>query len=115
MEELLFDDGQVANATLADYLLPAIRDVPRPTITLLEGSEGAEIHGLGEAALPPVMPAIANAVARATGVQLRRTPLTPEAVLRGLREGFDGPAGSGPEGGAGGAREVTEMRQGAGA
>jgi CO/xanthine dehydrogenase Mo-binding subunit len=121
MEELLFDDGQVANATLADYLLPAIRDVPSPTITLLEGAPGAEIHGLGEAALPPVMPAIANAVARATGVQVRRTPLSPEVVLRGLREGsvgaegLAGPVSPEPEHEAGGGREVLAVRHEAGA
>ena len=85
----MFEDGQVANATLADYLLPGIQDVPAPSMTLLEGGPDAEIHGLGEASLPPVMAAIANAVARATGVQLARPPVTPEAVLRGLREGAD--------------------------
>ena len=29
MEELVFQQGQLANATLADYLLPAVRDVPQ--------------------------------------------------------------------------------------
>ena len=86
-EQLIFDAGQVTNGSLAEYMLPGMHDLPDPTMTILEGELGAEIHGLGEAALPPVMPAIANAVARATGVQLVRPPITAEAVLRGLRQG----------------------------
>ncbi len=44
---------------------------------------------MGETSLPAVVPAIANAVARATGLDLRTLPLTPESVLRGLRERGD--------------------------
>lgn len=84
-EAMQFDSGQLANASLADYMVAAAPDVPAPTITLLEGGPDAEIHGAGEAALPPVMPAIANAIARATGVQLLAAPVTAEGVLRGLR------------------------------
>jgi CO/xanthine dehydrogenase Mo-binding subunit len=85
-EQLLFDGGQLANATLADYLVPSIRDLPANlTTTILEDEDPHEIHGLGEAAHPPVMPAIANAVARATGIHLRTLPITPEAVLRAVR------------------------------
>ena len=36
------------------------------------------------------MPAIGNAVARATGVRIIDLPITPEKILRGLRE-LDGP------------------------
>jgi CO/xanthine dehydrogenase Mo-binding subunit len=86
-EQLIFDGGQLANGTLADYLIPSVRDLPREmSRTILEDQEPHEIHGLGEAAMPPVTPAIGNAVARATGIRLTSLPITPEAVLRGLRE-----------------------------
>ena len=89
-EQLVFDGGQLANGSLADYLVTGLRDLPRETTrTILEDDEPHEIHGMGEAALPPVMPAIANAVARATGLDLRTLPLTPESVLRGLTERGD--------------------------
>jgi CO/xanthine dehydrogenase Mo-binding subunit len=91
-EELRFDGGQLANGTLADYLIPSIRDLPlESTRTILEDADPHEIHGLGEAALPPVGPAIGNAVARATGLRLTALPITPEAVLRGLRGDPAGP------------------------
>jgi CO/xanthine dehydrogenase Mo-binding subunit len=41
---------------------------------------------MGEGGLLPVAPAIANAVARATGVRIRDLPLTPERVWTALRE-----------------------------
>jgi CO/xanthine dehydrogenase Mo-binding subunit len=85
-EQLHFDGGQLANGSLADYLIPSIRDLPADaTRTILEDAEPHEIHGLGEAALPPVGPAIGNAVARATGIRLTTLPITPEIILRGLR------------------------------
>jgi CO/xanthine dehydrogenase Mo-binding subunit len=99
-EQLVFEGGQLANATLADYLIPGIRDLPAElSSTILEDAEPHEIHGLGEGAHPPVMPAIANAVARATGAQFRSLPLTPEAVLRALGE--RSPAGATPSDRAG--------------
>ncbi len=39
--------------------------------------------------MTPIAPAIANAVAEATGVRLRRLPMTPERVLRALNERSD--------------------------
>ena len=56
------------------------------SLNVLERPDPPEIHGLGEAALPPVMPAIANAVFDATGVRITDLPITPEKVLRGLAE-----------------------------
>jgi len=79
-EEVVVADGQVANANLSDYAVPSCADLPeRLTHDLLE-REGAEIHGLGETALPPVPPAIGNAVA-SLGVHVTHLPMTPERVL----------------------------------
>ena len=41
---------------------------------------GAEVHGLGETAVPPVPPAIGNAVA-SLGYDVHVLPMTPERVL----------------------------------
>ncbi len=85
-EEIVFGEGQVLNANLSDYLIPSFADIPpRVTVTLLE-RPGAEVHGLGETALPPTPAAIGNAVARALGVNLTRLPLTPERLRAALAE-----------------------------
>jgi CO/xanthine dehydrogenase Mo-binding subunit len=78
-------EGQVTNANLSDYPIPAFADLPdRLTHELLE-REGAEIHGLGETALPPVPAAVGNALG-SLGLHLTELPLSPEAVLAALDE-----------------------------
>jgi CO/xanthine dehydrogenase Mo-binding subunit len=81
-EAIDFADGQVANANLSDYNLPATGDVPRLTHELIE-RDGAEVHGLGETALPPVPAAIGNALG-SLGVHVTELPITAERVLAAL-------------------------------
>ena len=79
-EAIDFADGQVTNANLSDYNVPAVRrPAERFTHELIE-REGAEVHGLGETALPPVPPAIGNALAR-SAMHVTELPITPERVL----------------------------------
>src|SRR6185437_4529274 len=86
-EEMIFDHGQLQNGNLGDYMIASIKDMPKQIdLNVLEHPEANEIHGIGETSLPPVMPAIGNAVYRATGVRITDLPITPEKVLRGLRE-----------------------------
>jgi CO/xanthine dehydrogenase Mo-binding subunit len=79
-EQVVFTDGQVANANLSDYAIPSSADMPERLTQELIERDGAEIHGLGETALPPVPPAIGNAVA-SLGIHVTDLPLTPEHVL----------------------------------
>jgi CO/xanthine dehydrogenase Mo-binding subunit len=44
------------------------------------------MHGIGEMTLPPVAPAIANAIEDAVGVRIKDLPITAEKVLRALWE-----------------------------
>jgi CO/xanthine dehydrogenase Mo-binding subunit len=82
LEEVEFADGQVTNANLSDYNVPAAGDVPRLTHELIE-RDGADVHGLGETALPPVPPAIGNALAT-LGAHVTELPITAERVLEAL-------------------------------
>ena len=88
-EEMTFDEGQLLNGNLGEYMIAGLHDLPRSLIadTVEEDDPGAEIHGLGETALPPVAPAIGNAVSRALGRRFVTLPLTPERVLREVRAG----------------------------
>ena len=88
-EEMVYEDGHLLNGTLLVYRVPRAEDVP-PVLEcrFVENADGAGpfgAKGAGEGSLIPVSPAIANALARLTGVRLRDLPLTPERVWRALR------------------------------
>ena len=78
-EELHFADGQLTNPNLSDYNIASALDVASLRHRVME-MPGAEVHGLGETAVPPVPPAIGNAVA-SLGYDVHRLPMTPERVL----------------------------------
>ena len=87
-EAMQLDGGQVTNASLADYKIPGIGDVPPIECELVaaeqhSGPFGAK--GLGETGTFGVSPAIANAIHDAVGVRIMELPITAEAVLRALR------------------------------
>jgi CO/xanthine dehydrogenase Mo-binding subunit len=94
-EEMRFSDGQVLNASLADYKIPGLLDIPRDiTAELVEvphehGPYGAK--GIGETGMFSVSPAIANALCDAVGVRILELPLTPERVLRAIRAAANNP------------------------
>jgi CO/xanthine dehydrogenase Mo-binding subunit len=83
LEAIQFADGQVTNANLSDYNIPAAADLPKRLTHDLIEREGAEVHGLGETALPPVPAAIGNAL-HSLGLYLCDLPVTPEAVLEAV-------------------------------
>ena len=84
LEEIVVDGGQVINPNLSDYMIPSFLDIPRELdSSCIEAAHG-EFHGIGEMTLPPVAPAIANAIFDATGVRICDLPLTAEKVLRAL-------------------------------
>jgi CO/xanthine dehydrogenase Mo-binding subunit len=96
-EKMHLDAGQVTNASLADYKIPGMLDLP----TVME-NEAVDAHqsngpfgakGVGETATFCVSPAIANAIADACGVRLTELPLNAEAVFRALRANADKPLG----------------------
>ncbi len=90
-EEMVFSaSGSLMNPSMIEYRVPVTTDLPDTLETVLvENADGAGpfgAKGMGEGGGLPVAPAIANAVARATGVRIRDLPLTPERVWRALRE-----------------------------
>jgi CO/xanthine dehydrogenase Mo-binding subunit len=86
-EEMVYDGGQLINPNLSDYMIPSFKDLPAQlSVSAVEHSSAGEVHGIGETSVPPVMPCVANAVYNAIGVRITDLPLTPEKVLRGLRE-----------------------------
>lgn len=88
-ENMEFDHGQVTNASLADYKIPGMHDMPATIENhIVEAEQGHGPYGakgVGESATFGVSPAIANAIHDAVGVRLTSMPLTPEAVLRAIQ------------------------------
>lgn len=96
-EELAYDGGQPLNPNFLDYRLPTIVEAPAE-IRAIVLEKPHPLHpygaiGIGEAVLPPVAPAVANAVCDAVGARVRDLPITPEKVLRALREARGGSGG----------------------
>ena len=89
-EQVVFDNnGRTMNPSFVDYLMPTINMMPRIETTLVHGYPGAGPYGAkgaGEIACVPPMAAIANAIYNATGVRIKTLPLSPENVLRALKE-----------------------------
>ena len=89
-EEIAYDNGQLINPNLVDYVLPSLGDMP-PVIDSIavevpdrNGPFGAK--GIGESALIPVAPAIANAIYDAVGVRIRDLPIKAEKIFLALAE-----------------------------
>jgi carbon-monoxide dehydrogenase large subunit len=92
MEEVVYDDqGQMLNASLLDYLLPTVLDVPdckldhiqSPSIDAVGG-----FKGVGEGGVIGAVPSITNAVADALaplGVNINSIPLRPSRLTGLIR------------------------------
>ncbi|UUX95648.1 molybdopterin cofactor-binding domain-containing protein [Aquabacterium sp. J223] len=81
--ELTHTDGVVQQSNFHDYPVLRLADVPpvvQVKVLRTEHSPG----GVGEAGLPPLAPAVANAFAKLTGKRLRSLPFSPETVKRAL-------------------------------
>lgn len=89
-EVLEFEDGQPVNATPIDYSILRISDVPPVFDTILvengDGPGPGGAKGMGEGAILPVAPAIANALFSAYGIRITELPMTPEKVWRALQK-----------------------------
>ena len=75
----------MVNAQMTNYIMPTSADLPTIRVFFEEvpyagGPGGAK--GIGELPMDGPAPAIANAVGHAVGADVRRIPLTPEAVAR---------------------------------
>jgi CO/xanthine dehydrogenase Mo-binding subunit len=96
-EKMHIDAGQVTNASLADYKIPGMLDVPRvmenEAVDALQSNGPFGAKGVGETATFCVSPAIANAIEDACGVRLTALPLNAETVFRALRAKANAPLG----------------------
>ena len=87
MEEFELEQGLLKTSSFADYLIPTSVDFPSTDVIVLESGTGVGpfgAKGIGEPALTPAAPAVANAVADALGVRISALPFTPKKVLAAI-------------------------------
>ncbi len=88
-EELRYRKTRLMNPSLLDYKTVSATEMPEVECLLVgkadpEGPFGAK--EAGEGPLPPILPAVANAVYDAIGIRFTDLPLTPDRVWRALRD-----------------------------
>ena len=96
-EKMHIDGGQVTNASLADYKICGMLDVPavmeNEAIDSIQPNGPFGAKGVGETATFCCGPAIANAIDDACGVRITELPLNAETVFRAIRAQANNPLG----------------------
>lgn len=88
-EEIVHNEkGRTINPSFKDYRVPTALDLPTILPIIVEepepkGPYGA--RGVGEGAIIPAAPSIANALYNAVGVRIKELPLTPEKIYNALK------------------------------
>ncbi len=87
IENMVHEQGHMANPQLRNCRVPAFADTPHTDIFFADtvdsiGPLGAKSQG--ECAINPVAPAVSNALADATGVRFAHLPFTPDRLFSAL-------------------------------
>jgi isoquinoline 1-oxidoreductase beta subunit len=81
-ERITIKDGVIQQTNFDGYQVMRMSDIPPMDIAVISTEDHPT--GIGEAGVPAVAPAIANAVAQLTGKRLRHLPMTPDRVKESL-------------------------------
>ena len=87
-EEYFYDsEGRMENSSFLDYRMPTSLDTTMINTIIVEVANPGHpygVRGVGEVPIVPPMAAIANAIARATGLRMGHLPMSPGAILEAL-------------------------------
>ena len=87
-EEYSYDgNGRMENSSFLDYRMPTSLDTTMINTIIVEVANPGHpygVRGVGEVPIVPPMAAIANAIARATGLRMGHLPMSPGAILEAL-------------------------------
>jgi isoquinoline 1-oxidoreductase beta subunit len=76
--EITLKDGEVEQSNFHDYVPLRMDEMPNVEVHIVPSTVAPT--GVGEPGVPPVGPAVANAIFAATGKRVRELPLTPEKL-----------------------------------
>lgn len=82
---ITFKDGRVEQGNFDDYPLVRMEAMPKVEVHIIDSSEPP--GGVGEPGVPPVAPALANALFAATGARLRSLPMTADKIKTAVNRG----------------------------
>jgi isoquinoline 1-oxidoreductase subunit beta len=82
-EKIEIAGGGIKSENFGDYELLRMNEAPDVDVHIVKSGE--KVGGIGEPGLPPIAPAVANAVFQATGARLRQLPMKPETVLAAMK------------------------------
>ena len=87
-EEVILERGVTLTPSFSEYLIHTAMDAPEVQTIMIQSGGGAGpfgAKGVGEPSCVPIAPAVSNAVCAAIGVRILDLPLTPEKILRALK------------------------------
>ncbi len=83
-EKVDFSMGGVASANFSNYQELRMSEVPEIEVHIVKNRK--TMGGIGEPGLPPIAPAVANAVFSAIGIRIRRLPIDPTDILQAIQK-----------------------------
>jgi isoquinoline 1-oxidoreductase beta subunit len=83
-EKIDFANGGVKTANFYNYNELRMNEAPEIEVHLVKSKD--KIGGIGEPGLPPIAPAVANALFKWAGVRLRSLPMTAENVMEAMKK-----------------------------
>jgi isoquinoline 1-oxidoreductase beta subunit len=78
--EITFKNGKVEQSNFYDYQMLRINEMPQVDVHILDSTE--KMGGVGEPGVPPIAPAVMNALFMLTGKRVRSLPLRPDDLKK---------------------------------
>ena len=82
-------DGHMLNSSFLDYRMATCLDLPMIDAVIVEVANPGHpygVRGVGEVPIVPPMAALSNAIYNATGIRLKKLPMSPDTVFAGLQK-----------------------------
>ena len=92
--EITIKDGAVEQSNFHDYQVLRLNQAPDIEVHIMPSTDPPS--GMGEPGVPPLAPAVANAIFAATGVRVRRLPVDSRLLQESLYQ-LGGPPRSGEQ------------------